>query len=183
MRLKARHWGGVAVGAVALAVLGWLVGQHRVPVPLVLDRVPLRALLPGIAAILATYPLLDWFPGFSDLLVREARLRRWRVLAASLLYAMAVIPGITAGAAIGAAVGELNIALAFLALGLATIVLVGDLAWLAVLTATFTVLYLNVPPLEPLTRAAATPVALVVVAAAYLIAAGAYISCGPRRQP
>lgn len=181
-RAKARRWGGVTLALGALAVTGWLAGQERVSVPLILERVPLRALLPGIAAILATYPLLDWYPGFAEMLVREQRLRPWRVVVAAALFAAAVLPGILAGARGTMVVGELVVALAFLALGLSSVVAAGDLGGLVLLTATFVVLFLNSPPVEPVTRAGAAPAGLVLAVLWFLSAAVAYSRLGPLRR-
>lgn len=182
VRLKARRWDIVALAAVALGVAGWLVGQELVGIPLLLERVPLRALVPGIAVIAATYPLLDRYPGFAEMLARERPLRPWRVLGATALFAIALCPAVlTEGTDVNVP-GELAVGLGFLVLGLVSVVVAGDLAWLIVLTATFAILFLNAPPAEPVSRVAASSAMLAPLAALYLVAAIAYVWVGPRRR-
>lgn len=178
--LAAHRWRVTGAACVALALLGYLSRTETVTVPLLQERIPVRALVAVLAAAVVLTPLYAAFGAISRTLVREPGLRPLRIVAVFGLGATAVAPALL-GEVVDApwAVVDLRLFLALLVLGLVGVVVLGDSAGLVVLGLGFLALLVTAAPGSWFTGVLlATPTAA--LGAATVPAAIAYVLRGPR---
>lgn len=153
--LQAHRW----LLTVALMVLATLVsalaGLAKVSVPLVDDPVPLWMMLTGAVSVIVLQPLLSTFPDLEPTLTREPTVRAARIIIAHILAAASLSPilfqmppGAPRRVLIGFACGVT-------AIGVVGVILVGELAWVPVVTVTLVAIIANGTIGQPVSRALA----------------------------
>ncbi len=179
-RVRAHRWHWCLFLCCACGVVTFVFGQDSIELPILLMAVPVPALV-GLASLVAALgPLYDTFPSLSRTFAREASTRRVRVFGVLLLAAIGHLPVLLASEAIDVS-ADITWWLVLLALGIVSVVLVGDFAWLMVLIVGFTSLtlqYSTTIPIAVFLSAVGPLSGVAAVAVAGIVCA----QRGPRRQ-
>ncbi len=181
-RLKAHRWPWCLFLCCLCGVVTFAFRQDSIELPILLVAVPVPALV-GLASLVAALgPLYDTFPSLSHTFAREPFLRRVRVSGALLLAALGHLPVLLSSEPLGVDVeADVTWWLLLLALGLLSVVFVGDFAWLVVLMVGFTSLTLRYSTTIPVGAGLSSVGPL--IGAAAVAAAGVVCALqGPRRS-
>lgn len=131
----AHRLGLATLGAVVLGGMGLLGRDTQIPLPLLSIPVPASLLVSLAVVVVGMAPLYGIFPDFEGTLARERSLRLTLGSTAILLTALAVTPtltSLTVGGDWDRTVETTRLAL-LLAIGIVSVILIGELAWLVVL--------------------------------------------------
>lgn len=178
---KAHRWHWCLPLGVLCCLLTWVLRTEILPLPFLAAAVPVPALLGVVATVVAVTPLSDTFPSLSSALARERGVRVARVAGAVVLAAVGHLPALVPRAGEpdewpGAVAAWSTL----LAVGLASVVLIGDYAWLPVLGVGLTALTLETST-TPLVARGLTVVPPVAGVAALVLTAAVCAVRGPRR--
>lgn len=168
---RAHRWDFAISAAVILGVGGWWWRDTGVEMPLTSGVIPAPVLVMWAVVTVALTPLYSTFLDVEATLAREPRARLARVVLGSALALGTYLPASFGQAADGEATGSPWSRLtALIALGIVSVVAVGDYAWMPVLAVGVLALIIDGanparPVAEGLSRTGVIPMVLVLVAA------------------
>lgn len=129
-----------AAAAVVVAAVSLLGHGVLVAIPYLTEMVPLELLVAMPAAVIAFVPTLEQFESWHVSASRSALVRCAQAAASLLLFVIAQSPTLVLA---GPDSVEFRFGLLLYVIGLGSVLLVGELAWLAVLAVGFTVLLVD----------------------------------------
>lgn len=179
--VKAHRWHWCAPLSGVCCLLTWVLRAELLPLPFLVAAVPVPALVGVVATVVAVTPLSDTFPTLSSTLARERRTRAVRVGGAVALAALGQLPALVPEVGdVNGWTGAVAAWSTLLAVGLASVVLVGDYAWLPVTGVGLTALTLQTST-TPLVAQGLTVVPPTAAIAALAVTAGWCAVRGSRR--
>lgn len=158
-QLKAHRWQWCVPLCCACGVVAYAFRHQAVELPFLLAAVPVPHLVALASLVTALGPLYDTFPSLSVTFAREPVARWFRTAGALLLAAIGYVPGVLSSPPPDVATDvttEVTSWLLLLALGVASVVVVGDYAWLIVLSVGFTSITLQYSAAIPVASGLAT---------------------------
>jgi hypothetical protein len=191
LRLRARHWLIAFFGALLTGVVISVYFDVSVEQPFGARQLPVYLCLPVLLSMIVAYPLLDWWPSFSQHLAREWAGRRFMRACGS--FGLVVVGLAPVFVAPGDHSERVLISLSVLgaALGVLFVTVLGQLYWLPVLTIGLIAIPRLLSPADQgivvqwFSNAMATPLALVayaVCSSLYCVFASPQESAGRRSR-
>lgn len=172
--LRSRGFGTALAVVAATALVGGLAGDATLRLPFVERSLPLPVVVLLVAVVVVVTPVQDRFGGLEASLARR---RADRLLAGALACGLAVLGCLPAAVAAGA-LFPWSVFIALLALAVAAVVVVGDLAWLPTVVVGLGVTYVDLVYGQPV-RSALDALGLPALAALLLAALLLFVLHGP----
>lgn len=162
-QLRAHRWQWCIPLCCACGVVAYAFRHQAVELPFLLSAVPIPNLVALASLVAALGPLYDTFPSLSATFAREPVVRWFRTAGVLLLAAIGYLPGVLSSPAPDVptyvatdVTTDITSWLLLLALGIASVVVIGDYAWLIVLTVGFTSITLQFSTTIPVASGLAT---------------------------